>query len=706
MSTSSSSKTTTNQANAAATTTTSRRRSATSKNDNSNSNRGSSFKNDLIFVGIPFLLTQIFLFRKQIHYYTVGGSLQGGNSDSTSTTGTASSTLLDFDLPQQTTNQQEQQEQQQQGHSKQRKKRRKSSTNSRREPDAMFNGFPLYYHDTTATTATTLSSSSSSNANTTTSSSNNDNGNYYYYSNVHCIGETYNEPRLDSYTKKGRESKEVWKKMKDWSWMHRSCHFQFLCLDLNINEYVIYQDPNTIKLKDDSKHHDEIISNLLQERPTIDITQSNIATISNNLTTKVHTDMYDYGVSLGSINQKWNENGAMKLKWFPEIRSTIPTNFYTLPNAVIMIPFHSMAAGNPGHLVWDDFLPIYTLLNIFQMVPTTTTSTNSNEYDNNNNDDEYNDYDDNNDYDDPVINQTTNPNLLLLRYVLPESPGLWASCDFLERKTVECQFMHNKFGPLLLTNPNTTILRHRNATTKFTKLGGDDEKKKPSSSSNLICAKHGVAGIGSLTDHGTRKIHGWDPRDYTITHNIGRGEVFYNFRNYMLSNLGIIDTTDTKSRRKVPYKIIVSKSSSVTRSIDFSNEIKMLQRSLDPRIVSVEEYRFRDYTLKEQAQLMVDANILITGCGGGSVTGMFLPRGSTVILYYNSRGGLVGGRPSGTPARLDWDLFNNLSYVKVHWIPMNTKNNASDLKSLLTLIQHEILTLQHEQRGNQQQENQ
>ena len=108
MSTPSSSKTTTNQANAAATTTTTsrRRRSATaSKNDNSNSNRGSSFKNDLIFVGIPFLLTQIFLFRKQIHYYTVGGSLQGGNSDSTSTTGTASSTLLDFDLPQQTTNQ-------------------------------------------------------------------------------------------------------------------------------------------------------------------------------------------------------------------------------------------------------------------------------------------------------------------------------------------------------------------------------------------------------------------------------------------------------------------------------------------------------------------------------------------------------------------------------------------------------------------------
>lgn len=64
--------------------------------------------------------------------------------------------------------------------------------------------------------------------------------------------------------------------------------------------------------------------------------------------------------------------------------------------------------------------------------------------------------------------------------------------------------------------------------------------------SKYICARHGVAGMGSLTDHGTQKWHGWQPRDYPITHNVGRGGAFYQFRNVIMNNVDIpIATTPT-----------------------------------------------------------------------------------------------------------------------------------------------------------------
>jgi hypothetical protein len=83
-----------------------------------------------------------------------------------------------------------------------------------------------------------------------------------------------------------------------------------------------------------------------------------------------------YGVAIGSMNGKWGEIDGQRLKWFPTIRwkSINDINIddqddndniddqdedqyeiYTLPSSVIMIPFHSLSASNPGHLVWGTF---------------------------------------------------------------------------------------------------------------------------------------------------------------------------------------------------------------------------------------------------------------------------------------------------------------------------------------------------------------
>jgi hypothetical protein len=103
--------------------------------------------------------------------------------------------------------------------------------------------------------------------------------------------------------------------------------------------------------------------------------------------------------------------------------------------------------------------------------------------------------------------------------------------------------------------------------------------------SKYICARHGVAGMGSLTDHGTQKSHGWQPRDYQITHNVGRGGAFNQFRNVMMNNVDIpIATTPT-----LPHNIVfsVKSSSSWKRRLDFQPQNQALQTTFsDDEIAS------------------------------------------------------------------------------------------------------------------------
>jgi hypothetical protein len=352
-------------------------------------------------------------------------------------------------------------------------------------------------------------------------------------------------------------------------------------------------------------------------------------------------------VSLGGINQKWTmkSNGVPRLEWFPQINvSSADTvlSYYELPPQVVLIPFHSLNGANPGHLLWDDFLPAYTLLTMFQL--------------------------------------EEESDLLLMRYVLKdEERGLWASCDWRQDKKEDCEKMHKKFSPLMMGAGSN----HDLATTESFNF-----QPKTQSKTNLVCARHGLAGMGALTDHGTDKAHGWEEKDYQTTHNHGRGGMLYAFRNYMMSNLGL----PIEYRHKPPFRIVFSEKSSniPSRYIDFTSQIDFLRKSFHPKYVSVESYVFKDMSLVEQIKIASQATIFITGCGGGAVTATFLPRGGSVFIYYLENGGMLNNKETGKPARLDWDLFNNLAYLRVHWLPKQTMQKETDLRALLFLVQHEL----------------
>jgi hypothetical protein len=104
----------------------------------------------------------------------------------------------------------------------------------------------------------------------------------------------------------------------------------------------------------------------------------------------------------------------------------------------------------------------------------------------------------------------------------------------------------------------------------------------------------------------------------------------------------------------------------------------------------VEAYVFKDLSLQEQLQIVEDGSIFISLCGGGAVTAMLLPAGASVFLYYGEDSGVKNNHMTYMPSLLDWDLFNAMSHLRVHWLPRNTMKTVLDQDALVALIQHEL----------------
>jgi hypothetical protein len=437
------------------------------------------------------------------------------------------------------------------------------------------------------------------------------------HSHAHCVGETYQAQR---------------------AWQDRSCQFDFLCFNVTSGSYVVFEN-----------EADRILSETYAVRKN--------AHVSSIL----HRGNESNSVSIGGVNLKWGQFGIPRLKWFPDILE-VPSfpeymrsknglrirepelMYYELAPNSILIPYHSLNGANPGHLIWDDFLPIFTLLSMFNYL------------------------------DDDQIKYSALP----IRQVLQDGErGLWASCDVRDEKTSVCNHMIRKFWPLL-AGANSIYNYTTNIDTTF------HENKK--GSSNLICSKHGVAGLGSLTDHGLNKGHGWEQSDYKSVHNIGRGPQLYQFRNFMLRNMNM-DPLEPVER---PYRIVFSEKSSdiFIRNVNFERQIALVKQHFPN--AKVENYTMKELSLQQQLDVTYRTSIYISLCGGGAVTAMFLPKGASVILYYAEDGGTLNGKMSYKPALLDWDIFNAMSHLRVHWLPRHGLKTKNDEEALVMLIRHEL----------------
>lgn len=69
--------------------------------------------------------------------------------------------------------------------------------------------------------------------------------------------------------------------------------------------------------------------------------------------------------------------------------------------------------------------------------------------------------------------------------------------------------------------------------------------------------------------------------------------------------------------------------------------------------------------MKEQAEVIAQSNVFLTNAGGGSASSLFLPRGSTMIMYYDQ------GK------KFDLDLYDSLAYFHIDWLLCGDSINAT-----------------------------
>lgn len=304
----------------------------------------------------------------------------------------------------------------------------------------------------------------------------------------------------------------------------------------------------------------------------------------------------------------------------------IPKTYFMLPQNYVWVPFMANIIFNPGHLLMDNFLPIYNLLSIFDL---------------------------------------TEKVRLMMTNMQKQN-----------HKEYRRNFgMVQKFLPLMGQNPKYFGFHQWNIT--------DPNSLDESDHINVswICFSNAAAGTRGLADHRffgvASSAHGQQPWDYQTVRNVGRGPILWSFRNYMLANLGINESMPThlSGRNQITFSILSSRN---TRKTAFTAQ----RQKFTQENVSLTVAHLSDMTLMEQVQLALHTRVWISAAGGSNLMAIFLPRGATAVVYYgkNSHGGEF----------LDWDLLHNLGHIRVHWMPLSGMNDPLHLDQLYRLVRREL----------------
>lgn len=400
-----------------------------------------------------------------------------------------------------------------------------------------------------------------------------------FFSTSHCVAENY---ELDG-------------------WKYRSCQFRNLCFDTQMKEFVLFPSPEEIELE-----------KLIKTRHDKHIT--------------ISTLMGDSSVSLGTLAPDWSTRQS-SLRWFPRIevdRSLLKERgIYMLPESIVMIPFHSFQAKNPGHLVWDDLFPIYVLMRMFGL---------------------------------------EQKQLLLVRQILDEP--LKNTCDVNQEDARKCQHNFEHYLPLFNIGSKELFM-----TSKEFALGGDD--------SPYVCARFGAAGLGMVANY-KLKQSGWSRDDYKLTHTVGWGALLWQFRSFIVGNLlgdGESLWISEKQQQFLTVTFLCLSSSS-----GLSESAEHIKGLLTLSSVSINSVACDQTKATEQAVILSRTNIMVTDCNGeGMAMASFLPKGASIIRCCFST---TGSTENEASSKVKLDLMSHAGYVRTKWL-MTTGPPKGELLELL-----------------------
>lgn len=159
----------------------------------------------------------------------------------------------------------------------------------------------------------------------------------------------------------------------------------------------------------------------------------------------------------------------------------------------------------------------------------------------------------------------------------------------------------------------------------------------------------------------------------------GKGGFFWNMRKFMLNNLGIEDESPATLNSQ-PAQILFATNSSTREpraSFPLDKLMSNLQSTFDTTLVNMTSIIFHQYPIEEQVKVISRSKAVFMAVGGSTFPCIFLPRDSHLVLFYDTE-------------LLDWDYWNNISHLRVHWIPYQHMDDPNFL-SLFEALMQEML---------------
>ena len=549
---------------------------------------------------------------------------------------------------------------------------------------------------------------------------------YYVNENEHEHG--YDETDLDTSTKKFHKPNvhcvgDTLQQNMDTSWIFRSCEYKdnSLCYNMDTKRFFIrnYIENNGRKTISDSgattvdvdathtgtgHRLDDVFrkentsklptgwytsitaSSFVRQRPRRTKDGAYITTKNDNDPYRDHPFMVKAIPSGGKI-EPLRDKTSRPTKFYggfdPSVTSQLssPSSYFVI-NATL-IPMYRYAIGfrNPGHHMWQEILSIYTLLDTFGYV---------------------------NDNDTTTHESLAAPPLLLLflRHQIEETYVRRGSIDMMNKMGRKFLFNSQASASFEMYNP---YWEDGEFNITFTKPGYFNKQDSQSTTTslpllptNIVCSTVGLTGVAQYGHHATHFQNGTHKSRNTLkrtivpqNHGSRGGGFFRRFRSFMMKNVGVQDT-GVQSHKRILFSLN-SSTKSVRGSLTFISQIRYIQSKLNVRNyvspqnhsstsstailwepasndqVQIKGVTLHELSIEKQVQLISTTKILLTAVGGGSATSIFLPQGAHLILFYQNN-------------FLDWDYWNNMSHIHVHWIPIDHAHNPKYLEPLFQLI--------------------
>lgn len=421
------------------------------------------------------------------------------------------------------------------------------------------------------------------------------------------------------------------------SWRGTSCFYKNLCYDVTLKEFLYFKHESDIGFKN---------------------------------------------VSLGIQDAKWPvKEYISSTRFSPKIiNSSINRPHYLTDMNTLWILYLSGVPTNVGHIIWDDFLPWFTLFNMFSHLMS------------------YELFHSKDIKSTTKIKQEQKPNQKNMQRMKSSSMRIqplwvnrhdnppWASCEWIkqhqgkghslpENTSAKCYKNYQKWLPIMLGKQSDKVLDTDTFLSKEYQYG--------SLQSDLVCFSYSSAGVGALNDH-CLSLHGWNPlpesgklKPESIPCIAGRGPLLYEFRRHLFR---MAEINEPKPRSVQKLLVVLSINSSLRLPYNFYEVESWIKEDIEKNKhlyqMQIEIKRESLYRLpaKTQIELVSKAGIYISVAGGGAVSGIFLPKGSAAMFFSEGDGSHQG--------KDDWAFWENAGWIRPSWFDLSQTSNLTNFSHL------------------------